>query len=567
MSDGKQEKPSVVAASEGGDKADAQGRLDVILRDLAEYVGEDEISGILQRGAHPRVYWGTATTGKPHFGYFLPMMKISDFLDAGCEVTILFADLHACLDHEKTDWDEVNARCAWYKFIITEMLKVVGVPLDKLKFVTGTDYQFSREYTFDVYRLSTMSTVERCGHAGAEVVKSSGNPLLSGLLYPILQALDEQYLDVDVQFGGVDQRKIFMFAREGLPKLGYRKRSHLMNPLIPSLSKSGKMSASDKSSRLDFDDTPKQIRAKINAAFSVDGEVENNGLLALLKFIIFRWLERKSDSGVAEFKVNRPEKWGGPVSFSSYADVEGAFAAKELLSGDLKIGVADALVEFLAPLRTAIGDHKDLLVAAYPDDDPVAAAQARKRAQREANRAQSQAQAKNAPATLAFGALQCVVGEVKSVKVHPNADKLYVEEIDVGEGEPRTIVSGLVPYMTAEELLGKRLLVCLNLNAAELKGVKSFGMVLAAKQGDPRDQASMKVELVAPPAGAKVGERVLAAGEPGQEPDSPAISKARLGKLLKLLATDEEGVVCCKKLPLEVGGGKCTSSLKNAAVN
>ena len=50
--------------------------------------------------------------------------------------------------------------------------------------------------------------------AGAEVVKQSQNPLISGLLYPGLQGLDEEYLKCDAQFGGIDQRKIFMFAEE-----------------------------------------------------------------------------------------------------------------------------------------------------------------------------------------------------------------------------------------------------------------------------------------------------------------------------------------------------------------
>jgi tyrosyl-tRNA synthetase len=50
--------------------------------------------------------------------------------------------------------------------------------------------------------------------AGAEVVKQSQNPLISGLLYPGLQGLDEEYLKCDCQFGGIDQRKIFMFAEE-----------------------------------------------------------------------------------------------------------------------------------------------------------------------------------------------------------------------------------------------------------------------------------------------------------------------------------------------------------------
>ena len=66
----------------------------------------------------------------------------------------------------------------------------------------------------DVYRLSSLVSEHDAKKAGAEVVKQSNNPLISGLLYPGLQALDEEYLKCDAQFGGVDQRKIFMFAEE-----------------------------------------------------------------------------------------------------------------------------------------------------------------------------------------------------------------------------------------------------------------------------------------------------------------------------------------------------------------
>lgn len=76
-----------------------------------------------------------------------------------------------------------------------------------------------------------MVTQHDAKKAGAEVVKQVEYPLLSGLLYPGLQALDEEYLKVDAQFGGVDQRKIFTFAEKYLPQLGYEKRIHLMNPM------------------------------------------------------------------------------------------------------------------------------------------------------------------------------------------------------------------------------------------------------------------------------------------------------------------------------------------------
>jgi len=54
---------------------------------------------------------------------------------------------------------------------------------------------------------------------------------MAGLLYPCLQALDEEYLHCDAQFGGVDQRKIFTFSEKYMPKLGYKQRAHLMNPM------------------------------------------------------------------------------------------------------------------------------------------------------------------------------------------------------------------------------------------------------------------------------------------------------------------------------------------------
>lgn len=101
----------------------------------------------------------------------------------------------------------------------------------KFRFVKGTDYQLSKEYTLDVYRLTSVVTQHDAKKAGAEVVKQVEYPLLSGLLYPGLQALDEEYLKVDAQFGGVDQRKIFTFSEKYLPALGYEKRIHFMNPM------------------------------------------------------------------------------------------------------------------------------------------------------------------------------------------------------------------------------------------------------------------------------------------------------------------------------------------------
>lgn len=116
--------------------------------------------------------------------------------------------------------------------MITSLLKAINVPIDQLEFVMGSDYQTSSGYTMDLFKLSSVVTEHDAKKAGAEVVKQIDNAPLSGLIYPLMQTLDEQYLDVDLQFGGVDQRKIFTLAAEQLPRINYKERAHLMNPMV-----------------------------------------------------------------------------------------------------------------------------------------------------------------------------------------------------------------------------------------------------------------------------------------------------------------------------------------------
>jgi methionyl-tRNA synthetase len=71
------------------------------------------------------------------------------------------------------------------------------------------------------------------------------------------------------------------------------------------------------------------------------------------------------------------------------------------------------------------------------------------------------------------------VAEIRKIERHPKADKLYIETLDIG-GEERVIVSGLVPFYTEDQLLGKRIIVVYNLKAAKLRGIESKGMLLAA---------------------------------------------------------------------------------------
>ncbi|KAG7882439.1 hypothetical protein KL905_000068 [Ogataea polymorpha] len=330
---------------------DPQEQFEWITKNLQEVLNPQIIKHVLEEEKRPlKVYWGTAPTGKPHCGYFVPMTKLAHFLKAGCEVTVLLADLHAFLDNMKAPLEVVSYRAKYYEYVVKSILKSINVPIEKLKFVTGSEYQLKAEYTMDLFKLSNFVTTHDAKRAGAEVVKQVENPLLSGLIYPLMQALDEEYLGCDAQFGGVDQRKIFTLAEENLTSLGYKKRAHLMNPMVPGLGQGGKMSASDPNSKIDVLDEPKVVKKKIGAAFCAPGNVEQNGLLSFVEYVLGPIYELKNGKDKFRFHVQRPEKYGGDITYNSFGELKQAFKDEQLSPVDLKAGVSDAINELLAPI-------------------------------------------------------------------------------------------------------------------------------------------------------------------------------------------------------------------------
>ena len=106
-----------------------------------------------------------------------------------------------------------------------------------------------------------------------------------------------------------------------------------------------------------------------------------------------------------------------------------------------------------------------------------------------------------APASIDdFKKLTFKIGVVTAAADHPNADKLLVLTVDIGEGQPRQLVAGIRGSYQAAELIGKRVIVVANLKPAMLRGVESQGMVLAASDAS-------SIVLVSP-------ERPIAPGSP-----------------------------------------------------
>lgn len=383
-----------------------QERYDLIKENLAEIIGEETLIEKLKRNISLKLYWGTSPTGKPHIAYFLPLIKITQFTKANCEVTILLADLHAYLDSMKSTWELLDLRTKYYEEIIKQILLLLGADMTKIKFVRGTDYQLSKEYTIDVYKFMNCITINAAQKGGSEVIKQSNNPLMSGLSYPLLQVLDEVYLCVDGELGGLDQMKIFTLSRDHIHKLGYSPVIHLMNPMLPSItanlsanldsdeqkdliqpeqidkymeqvsklknkklswenfieitgkigtdlekkhskkkSNPNKMSSSDASSKIEFTEQPETIRKKISKAFLEPKNTTNSGIFLLLKYIIFPINKLKS---VENFTINYND-----VSFC-YNDLNAIkldYEADIITPQILKLGISNWMIDFLAPIR------------------------------------------------------------------------------------------------------------------------------------------------------------------------------------------------------------------------
>jgi tyrosyl-tRNA synthetase len=216
----------------------------------------------------------------------------------------------------------------------------------------------------DVLRLASITSEHDAKKAGAEVVKQTENAPLSGLLYPLMQALDEQYLDVDVQFGGVDQRKIFALAKDVLPKIGYKERAHLMNPMVPGL-QGGKMSASDPDSKIDVLDNPDAVKRKLKKAFALPKVVEDNGILSFVEYVLLPASYLRH--GEPKFVVERRD--AEPLVYTNIAQMHADYKEDILSPQNLKPAVVEALNALLAPVQEefqASAEWKEIEKKAYP---------------------------------------------------------------------------------------------------------------------------------------------------------------------------------------------------------
>lgn len=316
-------------------------RLELAIRNTEEIVTVDELKSLLDQKERPRAYVGYETSGKVHLGHMLTANKLLDLQKAGFDVVVLLADLHAFLN-EKGSLEEVRKIADYNR----DCFMSLGLDPERTEFIYGTDYQLKPKYMLKILQMARNTTLNRARRSMDEVSRSAENPMVSQMIYPLMQAVDIADLKIDLAVGGIDQRKIHMLAREELPRLGLPAPICMHTPLIPGLD--GEKMSSSKGNNIAVDEPAEEIEKKIKSAFCPAKIVENNPVMAICRYHIFPRIEEG-------MTIRRPEKFGGDVRYASYESLEADFISGAMHPMDLKKACAEYMIEILVPVREMMG--------------------------------------------------------------------------------------------------------------------------------------------------------------------------------------------------------------------
>ncbi|RDJ31959.1 MAG: tyrosine--tRNA ligase [Crenarchaeota archaeon] len=326
-----------------------------------EIVTREELVELFKTNSSPRHYIGLEISGFLHLGSLISTgFKINDFIKAGVNCTVFLADWHTLInDKLGGNWETISQVSKYY----AQAFKLVcpGVNI-----VMGSElYDSKKEYWAEFVRFTKHMSLARTMRTLTIMGRSENEEKidLAKLLYPPMQAVDIHSLEVDIAHAGMDQRKIHMLVRELFPKMKWKVPVAVHHRLLPGLSQPtegdakalGKMSKSNPNSGIFIHDSNDVITSKIKKAWCEEANTESNPLLEIARHVIYHEFD--------EISVERPEKFGGNVTYSSYSQLEEDFAKKQLHPTDLKQTVSKYLIKIIEPIREKIAIDDNLSAA------------------------------------------------------------------------------------------------------------------------------------------------------------------------------------------------------------
>lgn len=335
--------------------------MDLIKQVGEEIISEEELKGLLEEGGDLIAYDGFEPSGQIHIAQgLLRAINVNKMIKAGVRFKMWVADWHA-MANNKMGGDLSKIQTVGKYFI--EVWRASGMDLSKVEFLWASDMAKDPDYWKLVVQVGKSNALKRFIRTAEMMGREESLEKLTGahIIYSCMQVADIFKLGARITQLGMDQRKVNMLAREVGPGLGFWKPVVVSHHMLMGLSKptttnedaisraiERKMSKSNPDSAIFMTDTADDIKRKINKAYCLEGDTKENPVLEYCKFIIFESFDRLH---ISEFTVERPEKWGGTLRFKTYAELESAFAAKQLHPQDLKMAVVKYLDQLLQPVR------------------------------------------------------------------------------------------------------------------------------------------------------------------------------------------------------------------------
>jgi len=335
-------------------------KIETLTQNTVEVVTIDELQKVFAK-PKPHGYIGFEPSGTVHLGWKICTNKIKDFLMCGFDFTVLLADWHAYIN-DKLGGDIKNIQlCGRY---MEDCFEAMGVGKNQVRFTYASDYVGDPNYWELVLRSAKATSVARVKRAmdimGRDEDEAERD--LSKLFYPAMQVSDIFYLQVDVAYGGMDQRHAHMLARDVSKKLDKKPPVAIHTPLLTGLQAGSrmnpievKMSKSKPDSMISIHDIPDVVRKKMKKAYCPEKQVEGNPILEMCRFVVFPELVKEP------FLIQRPEKWGGDLEFHTYEDLEESFVSGGVHPLDVKTTTAEYINQILAPIHDYFEKHPDRL--------------------------------------------------------------------------------------------------------------------------------------------------------------------------------------------------------------
>ncbi len=352
---------------------DLESRVERVTRHTVEVLTVEEVRALFARSDRPRAYIGFEPSGTLTVAHLITARKVIDLAEAGCDVTVFLADWHAWInDKLGGDLDRITASGRYMEAAFTAL----GADPSRVRYRWSHELAGTADYWARVVRVGKATTIARTRRAMSIMGRGEDEANLdtSKLFYPSMQAADIFELPVDLAYGGLDQRRAHVLAREVAHHYGWAVPVAIHTPLLSSLKGGGrmdpiegtterKMSKSDPGSAVPIPSTAAEVAARVGAAFCPAKEVDGNPVVEAVRFIVFPW--------EGHFVVERAPQHGGPVTFEDERSFLTAWTGGQLHPQDVKGALSAALDRLLAPARKYFAEHPEVAPDAFRSAGPA----------------------------------------------------------------------------------------------------------------------------------------------------------------------------------------------------